>query len=273
MSKIEYINVKPGDVIELPERKKPERLNVEKLLEICRRLLEKRSKEYNNYGASDWLDKECRIEMLSHPVYSESDSELIKAQNEAYAAQFKQSVSQWEKRRETNPANLTELALTLMLQKILPDRFLVVNASTCDDRENGVDNLILDRQTGNVVCGIDEVIERSYYEGPSKKAEKIQQKMVKGGFQVKYGARFKDGNLSLESLKNVPAFYLSLNKEDLVKLSGCLESEEITKEEQGLFQSLKDSLLTQVSSYEKLPLSEPLQENIKIFKNFLSSRV
>lgn len=257
-------NVFAGGTIDLSKfEKKKERLDPEKLYNRYVSLLEVMSDRYNELGPQTWLNKDCSIKMIGHKD-SVSDSELTSAQDDNYK-------NKGAERRELNPAMLTELAVTVLLQKLLPERFIVVRASNYDDYNNGVDQLILDRQTGDVICGIDEVIDRSDFNGPSKKELKIKTKMEQGGFKVKYGARCKGDKLSLESLRDVPAFYLSLNKSDLIKLSSCLEGDDNDPVEQALFVRLKESLLLQVKSYEKLSLSKPLQENIKRFQFFLEA--
>lgn len=270
---IEYLeNIQAGKKIDLSSlEKKNSSLNPEKFLQKCRCLIELKINDYNEMAGMKWLNKEGMIDMFNHPVYSKYDFELVEAQKGAFASQSNQSVSEWQKKTELNPANLTELALTVILQKMLTDRYIIVRASTYDDYNNGTDQLIIDRETGNVVCGIDEVITRSNYNGPNKKEIKIKEKMLKGGFRVKYGAKFNKGKLILTGLQNIPAFYLSLDKEELAKLSELLELDTISETEKKLFNKLKKSLLAQVDSYEKLTLAQPLLENINAFKIFLES--
>lgn len=265
-------NIQVGGNIDLSKfEKKTSKLNPEKLQQRCQHLIEEKIKHYNDLVGREWLNNEGMIKMSEHPGYELSDSELVDSQEQGFAAQSKQSVSEWKDKKELNPANLTELALTVMLQRVLPSQFLVVRASAYDDYNNGVDQLIIDRETGNVICGIDEVINRDYQSGPSKKELKIRTKMEKGGFQVKYGAKFDQGNLSLASLKNIPAFYLSLDKAELVKLSENLEDENTSESEKELFKKLKASLLAQVNSYAKLSLNRDLLSNINSFKAFLEA--
>lgn len=60
--------------------------------------------------------------------------------------------------REKNPANIAEIATTLLFDKVLNKDFIIVRASTYDDYENGADHLIIDKQSGAVICGLDEAI-------------------------------------------------------------------------------------------------------------------
>lgn len=270
--KINYLpNVEPGSKIDLPEqRAEKRRLDHEALLLKLRSLLARQADIYNQMAGYDWLDEEAVIKFFDHPD-REKDEELVLIQEEQWAKESGKSREKWLEDRKKNPANLTEIAFTLMLQRLLPDRFIVVRSSVYDDYNHGHDQLILDKETGEVVCGIDEVIDRNYYDGPSKKKNKIEGQMSKGGFLVKYGAKFIDGNLNLQSLRNVPAFYLSLKKDDLIDLVDFLDSDQISEKEEQLINKLRESLLAQIETYATLNLATPLRKNIEKFGRFLES--
>jgi len=152
-----------------------------------------------------------------------------------------------------------------MLQRVLPDNFIVVRSSVYDDYNNGVDQLIIDRESGVVICGIDEVIDRQDNVGPSKKEEKIRQKMMRGGAKVKYGARVEGKNLVLDSLKNIPAFYLSLSPKELEILAKNLQENEVSVYERDLLKRLHSSLSEQLASYSHLDLNQDLKIKLEDF--------
>jgi hypothetical protein len=270
--KINYLpNIEAGSKIDLskqnPEKRK---LNTEALLIKLKSLLAHQADQYNKKVGDNWLDEQGAIRMFNYHD-KERDEELVVAQEEQWAQESGKSREKWLEDKEKNPANLTEMALTLMLQKLLPDRFMIVRSSVYDDYNHGVDQLILDRESGEVICGIDEVIERSYYNGPSKKEEKIEKQMLKGGFQVKYGAKFVNGALSLQSLRNIPAFYLALKKEDLDDLVESLASDQVSEKEIELLNKLKQSLTSQAEKYAKLDLHPVLRRSIEKFSQFLDN--
>jgi len=270
--KIDYLNnLEPGSKIDVSSFKsEKERLQPEKALAICQKLLKDQATEYNDLVGDNWLNNQAVMNFFDHPDRA-SDESLVRQQEEQWARESGKDLAQWRHEKERNPANLAEMTLTLMLNKFLPKNFLVVRASAYDDYNHGVDQLILDRVSGNVVCGIDEVIEGSYHQGPSKKEEKIKRQMLKGGFRLKYGARFQDASLLRDSLKAIPAFYLSLKKEELVTLVNGLESEDKMDSEQVIFSRLQTSLLEQISSYETLNLDPSLQANIDNFKTVINN--
>lgn len=261
---IEYLdNISVGDKLDLSKFKKEKpQFNIEQLYFHYYNLIKIQTEKYNKLANQEWLHEDGSVKMFEHSDLK-NDLRLVEAQEDNYSIGLK--------RVDNNPAILCELVVTVLLQKLLPERFVVVRASKYDDYNNGVDNLILDQESGNVICGLDEVISRSDFHGVSKKELKLRNKMEKGGFQIKYGAKFKDAKLSLESLKNIPAFYLSMDKTDLVKLSSYIKDGGNNPVEQELFLKLKNSLLNQVQSYAQLSLAKELQNSIKDFQLFLES--
>lgn len=270
--KIDYLpNIEPGSKIDLPNNRSERRkLKPESLLIKLKSLLSQQADKYNEMVGHEWLDERGAIKIFDHPD-QEKDEDWVVNQEEYWARESGKSREKWLEDKEKNPANLTEMALTLMLQKLLPDRFIIVRSSAYDDYKYSVDKLILDTESGEVVCGIDEVIDYEYRDGPSKKEGKIKEQMLKGGFQVKYGAKFINGALSLQSLRDIPAFYLALKKDDLIDLADSLESGQVSEKEVELLNKLKESLISQKKTYETLNLSRPLRKNIEKFSQFLEN--
>lgn len=269
---IEYLpGIMAGDKIELNEKdyNRPKR-RLELFLPLMKDKLAQQAEKYNQDYNCSWLNKEAAISMTDHPDW-EKDESVSEEQEKQWAKETGKDHSQWRNDKEKNPSNLTEIALTLSLQRLLPSNLMVVRSARYDDYNNGVDQLIINRDNGSVVCGIDEVIDRQGNLGPSKKEEKITRKMLQGGARVKYGACVKDGALHLESLKNIPAFYLSLDKKELASLCESLEEEDTTVSERALLTRLIDSLNEQIKVYKSLSLSQGLQSNLNIFQESLDN--
>jgi len=269
---IEYLpDIKVGDKIKLDERdyNRPRR-RLESFLPLMQEKLAQKAEKYNQDYKCSWLDKDGAISMAEHPDWQE-DEAVSDEQEKNWAKEMGKSLKQWQSDKERNPSNLTEIALTLSLQRLLPDNLMVVRSARYDDYNNGVDQLIVDRDSGLVVCGIDEVINRQGNSGPSKKEEKVTQKMLQGGARVKYGARVEKGALQLGKLQNIPAFYLSLEKNELADLCESLEKGEATANERALLANLQTSLSEQIKSYESLSLSQELRLNLNIFQESLKS--
>ncbi|MDD3285105.1 MAG: hypothetical protein PHG95_00475 [Patescibacteria group bacterium] len=275
---IEYLpNIQVGGKIDLEPDRGP-RLRPEKLLAFLKEKLSIRAAAYNKAYGQEWLDENACLRIPENHPDKESDQKLIDIQEQTYARESGKSVEKWREDKEKNPATLTEAALTLMLQRVLPDNFMVVRSSAYDDYNNGVDQLIIDRESGAVVCGIDEVIDRQGNTGPSKKEAKMQENRfsrysnVKYGAQVKYGAKIEQGNLILGSLRDLPSFYLSINKEELALLGETLlKNEEVSDYERDLLKRLCHSLSMQLKDYFDFTLDKKLKIKLQDFLQSLET--
>jgi len=269
---IDYLSgIQPGMKIDLNRFERPKQAppRPESFLMLMKEKLAVKAEEYNRLYSQNWLNSEGAINLPEHPDW-EKDEIIADEQEKQWATESGKSREQWLLDKEKNPASLTEMALTLSLQRLLPERFMVARSARYDDY-NGVDQLIIDRANGSVVCGIDEVIDRAGNTGPSKKEEKIRRKMLNGGAQVKYGVKVEGESLQLGNLKNVPAFYLSLSPSELAILCQDLSQDEATPTERELFSRLRASLLQQIKSYESLPLGRNLKVNVALFAQSLEA--
>jgi hypothetical protein len=134
-------------------------------------------------------------------------------------------------RKKTKPA-LMESAITILFHKILQDRFLVVKSSEWDDYVNGADNIIIDKETGQIVGMFDEIDEKVTGQVKDRgikkdKQVKIIEEAMGGGSEIKYGLTFEpngagEKKIVKKSFANIPIFYLSLELEDLGDLINSL---------------------------------------------------
>ncbi len=187
------------------------------------------------------------------------DMEYIVDKEKIFASKDGLGREQWAEKREQSPGIVTEKLLTLVLHKFLGDNFIVARTATFDDYYHGVDNLIIDKETGTPICGFDEMgadEETSY----RQKGEKIYNSIIKrNGVYVKYGATIRHeseepnpaGELYKKSLKNVPAFYLSMGKEDLNALLPLVGQDGKSAAELAVFERLLRSIETQLGSLYK----------------------
>ncbi len=216
----------------------------EAYLEFLKRELGNQAREVNA-DFPGFLGGDGRI-IIAGPDKA-ADEELITSQEETFRG--REELAEWRRRSESNPASVTEMALTVMLHRFLKDDFVVARASKYDDYNNGVDQVLVDKKSGQVLCGFDEVFG---YEGDDsdgkrevkKKEIKMKRLAEKGGAFVKYGAKLENGRLVRASVKNVPAFYLSLSKVELAELLPGLEKNSETVAD-SIFTKLVSSLASQ----------------------------
>ena len=164
------------------------------------------------------------------------------------------------------------MAVTVLLDKAIGSRFVVVRASNYDDYRNGVDNVIVDKETGAVICGFDEVIGHEGDDGAEKKSDKIKKIMARGGASLKYGLGFNQENeLGVKSLNNLPAFYLSLSKQELQSLLVSLDKDkdDLSESEQSIMNKFVDSLENQREDLLPESVNSALQDNLNRFQESL----
>lgn len=206
----------------------------------------------------------------------EDDLRYVALKEEAWARERGLSLEQYRQKQELSDSSLAEQAVTLSLSKALGDRFLSVRSSAWDDYENGIDNLLLDTETGSLVCGFDEVVEGYGQHGQDKKAEKMMRRFRQGGARAKYGLELSSestGMIRISEQRNLPAFYISLNQTDLGDLLDGLTREEVGEAEKKVWRSLVDSLEAQLSEMKDFQtgIPERLASNLEKSQIFIDN--
>ncbi len=212
------------------EKDKKEKINFEKISVFLKKgmnlLSREINEEYAEYGPV--LEDDATIKMEGSD--SNYHKELIMIKEHTWAKEEKKSIEEWKEKKEKDPAVIAEMMITLLLHSKLKDRFLVSRSSTFDDYENGVDYVLMDKKTGAVVCGLDQVLGIGQDSGGFKKKDKIENILLKGGARLEYGLTldddFKEDNeLVRKKIKNIPAFFLGISKNDLDKMLVSLQKE------------------------------------------------
>jgi hypothetical protein len=235
--------------IDLDKFKKPEKPNFGEMLNTKLKAMSERINDRYGY----FLKSDGSVAMDS-PAYQFPDKDLdqsfVENKEEEFAAKKKITHAAWSAEREKVRGIVTEKALTLILDKVLGDDFIIARTATYDDYRHGVDTLIIDKTTGNPICGVDEMgadDAHSY----QKKGQKIYDIINHNGAFVKYGATFKNGALQQKSIKNVPAFYLALDEHDLDKVLPAIAKDELSEAEIDIFGRIISSFDHQIASLYK----------------------
>jgi hypothetical protein len=176
---------------------------------------------------------------------------LVEKKENSFAFEENISVVEWLKKRENVSGIITEKVITLLLHKIVGDKFIIARSSKYDDYKNGIDTLIIDKETGDLICGFDEM-GASLEEVQRVKGKKIEESLDHGGVTVKYGANIKRGRLIKTSRKNLPAFFLALSDNDLDNILETVTGDEISSYELRVFGQFLEGLDYQlVNIYQK----------------------
>ena len=181
-------------------------------------------------------------------------------------------LAQYKESRLNHRGTIVEMAITSILYKFLHDKYIVMRSSTFDDYENGVDNVIVHKETGEVICAFDEVYDSHDHERVEAKDKKILNKAMKGGVKIKYGFSLEsEGDvrkLVKQEIKNVPAFYLAMSdvQLDALLLNKDIDSlENISDEERIVFTKLLASLESQVTMLKSNDIPENISSQLDKF--------
>lgn len=196
------------------------------------------------------VDEECRVRMgdfssIYPPQEIERDKKIVAGyEREWYGAV---SADETRERRMQNEGEQLEALKTIIFNKSLGRGFIAVRTCLYDDIENKVDNILIDKKTGNVVCAFDEVGETSGVRYEEKRKKIIERS--EGGVTVKYGLKIDAaGKVMPAKVFGVPVFYLCLNRQILNRAIEALnpDTQSIPGLEKDLLRYFLESLLLQI---------------------------
>lgn len=161
---------------------------------------------------------------------------------------------------------LWEKAKTVLFNELLETNFIVVRASKHDDYNSGVDNIIINKSTGDAICAFDEINSEENSSFHEDKKNKVDTENKLGGATIEYGVTVKDSELVAKQFENIPIFTLRISEDSLVELLEALSFEDKGKEEENerikieIFEELLGSLEDQTKNLKQNENTE--SENI-----------
>jgi len=207
------------------------------------------------------IGDDCRINMQISDAYNAAEVKRdlgFVDKRERFWAQEKfgtDDLVEYRANQEKSDGERLERLKTAIFNKFLGGEFIVVRASRYDDIKNGVDNVIIDRQTHEVVCALDEVGDMNGRNFDDKKA-KVLAKNKGGGVNLKYGLGLAP--LRQENQSGLPLFLIALPSEKIQEglRSFSADLAEPSLYERRLFSFWVSLLIAQVKSF-LLDLSHP----------------
>lgn len=228
-------------------------------------------REVNEQFEHKLLDSSGSILMAENSDL-EADLKFVDDLESNWAREQHKTVTEWRESKKRNSATITEMAVTFSLHRLLQERFIVARSSSYDDYKYGVDNVLIDKETGAVVCGFDEVLGHEGDDGGEKKKEKIEKILSHGGASLKYGATIEEGKVKRKELKNIPTFYLSLSKLELDNLLKDLKSSNNpTNNEKEIAFKMISSLESQYEQAKENDYHPALKTNLEAFAKSLET--
>lgn len=273
------------------------------LAEVAGRLNENFKKEMGGGKVGMLLDDECRINAKAflqgrrQGPYTEAEINddqarvLDKETNEFGIDTTNENVIDYyktlgaeseeeiivEHQKEKKRANwhLLEMATPVLLYKFLPKNFVAVKTTAYDDYENGVDNLIVDKSTGEVICTVDDFSALAGSKHDLSKQEKVLNKTKHGGAKLRYGITYDDkGKLVKGPLRNLPVFNFRLSADALKgllrEMNFDLDREPSIKEREVVMQIIQD-FIEQTKILLESEINDDMKEKINRFQTILAN--
>ncbi|MBC8465362.1 MAG: hypothetical protein H8D63_03275 [Parcubacteria group bacterium] len=208
------------------------------------------------YPAHTVKDDSLRVDVMENGFASQVEKQDRERYYYEYGADSEEEVAQsWRKERATSLAEQWEMYVSVLFNELFGEDFFVLRTSTFDDYVSGVDTLIIHKETGEVVCAVDEVSLGKNSKGKQRKQEKVCRANEEGGKKVKYGVVKKDGHFVMGENKHVPVLYADITVEDLQRmllLSSMTTPERgVHPEEIVLCKRLLDDMEVQTSEMER----------------------
>ena len=150
---------------------------------------------------------------------------------------------------------------TAILHKTFGKDFIVVRSSRYDDIFNKIDNVIVEKETGNVVCAVDDITTKNSDSGKDEitdfrfedKIEYTTRKNKEGGAELKYGISMEEGRVVKKNIRDIPVFCISLSPETLKKTEATFVDgkDEKSQEEKDFISHFLSLIEKQIEDLEK----------------------
>ncbi|MDP6388001.1 MAG: hypothetical protein QGG63_01865 [Candidatus Pacebacteria bacterium] len=216
------------------------------------------------------VDNRCGINMKAYkdkyaPEKLEKDYKYIEKAEKEFARIEGLTVEQWKKSKDKrNGERFEQLKTVILNRNFETPNIIAIRASDYDDYKNSIDNIIINKNTGDIICALDAIANDKNSKRYKEKEEKIKEINEKGGAKLKYGITFEDDKPVLKEIKGVNIFILSLSSRELYE---ALKNFGSGKFENKLFKEFGKQAIEQL---QKLPSNVPqsVKENwITILKN------
>ena len=234
-----------------------------------------------------WVEKEEKsIEeylLQSDKDFSEDEiNEIVKKHSEDNRAfwlstdnqkEVNAILEQFNEDRQKTFGSLWEKAKTVLCNELLGSDFIVVRATKSDDYQNGIDNIIINKNNGDIVCAFDEVSAEEKSQSHENKLDKVELENEQGGVTIDYGITIKDGNIVKKQFNNIPILALGISLNKLIELLEAISCTDKDKKEEndkikiGIFMELLNSLREQVSTLDE----KNIMKDNESFINFHNS--
>ncbi|QQS59957.1 hypothetical protein IPN41_02395 [Candidatus Falkowbacteria bacterium] len=245
----------------------------------------------STFQVKDFIDNKCAINIERYGLSKDEKKQYyndIKARQRYFYSRDHRSIpikdikqpdlDRWLTAQEHRKSELVEKLTTLILHKGLGPDYIVVRTCKGDDY-NGIDNIIVHKPSGTVVCAFDDFHSGFSDDSEDKKLNYIKGASKNGGVPIKYGFTVKEGRLVTKSFNNVPIFYLAFNVTELDEALQNIDTKDphsLSASDEPYYDKIIEAFSRQISIIEEQAVlgkypSKIFMQNIQKFKALLPS--
>jgi len=193
--------------------------------------------------------------------------ELLKKEYEGYGDL---SLAEIKKIKAKQLGEQFECLATAIFQKFFSNRFYILRSSEYDDQINNVDNILIDKESGNIICAFDEVGEIKLKDKrfEDKKEQVLNINLEKEGARLKYGVIFgpQTKTFTPSRVNHIPIFYLALSPFMVQEGIKNFKEDKDNEYDQNLYKYFRDSLSAQITELKLRLLHPELLQKIDNFE-------
>jgi len=171
------------------------------------------------------IDSDLRIDP-NNEIFKEAIEENkinLKADNE----KVEEIEKKFEKKEGIPAGEALEIFKTYLFNKYLSNKLICVRTSKYDDYKNGVDNLLINKENGEIICALDEVADISSGRF-KKKFKEVKSKNIIGGAIVRYAVTYRENKvIPAINVRGAPLVLFALSEGVLMEAIDRLDSNNI----------------------------------------------
>ena len=224
---------------------------------LLENLLRKQADNFRESGVP--VNERLRIDMeefkdiLPEETVDRHTERLKEVKRNQYGRRL--SLEKIEEKEKERKGEKGEIFVTLLLQKFLGDKFLVLRTSPFDDRKSKVDLLVVNKERGEIDFAIDVSVDDSFSPSLGEKRQRLLKRNIYSdkGTSLTYGIRFEGGKPQpYPHIEYLPAFLLNLPLEILESgINSITSLKEKTPREKKIFNFLKEQIEKQIDSIKE----------------------
>lgn len=205
------------------------------------------------------IDENLRIDIEKYSdIYSQDEIDKDRQRVNKLKSKFED-----ERESQSRSGEILEILKTYLFNKFMSEKFICVRTSEYDDYFSHIDNVIIDKNNGEVLCAIDNTSDINSKRFSEKK-NFVLECNINGGITIKYCLKIDEGKINLAKGEGIPLILIAVPDPFLNKILDSMMSnnpEEFKKNISLFFNGIKT--LTEIYIMPKLEEEMSNLENLQ----------